>query len=252
MTGWSLRQYRDLTLVDLPGGECLVIACDSTAAIGAKPGDHVAVVPEWPAAMAVRVVMMETLAVGATPQVLVHLSGNERQPTSDQYLAGIRAELELAGYPHLGMNGSTEENMPTSMSSQGFVLLSRAKKEALRIDGVQLGDRAYQLAQPYVGADLIPVYNDLFSYGELKQLLEYPSQVLPELVPIGSQGALAECQQVAQVHGLRFDPLKSLADGPASQGSAGPATSFLLVTRGKDPDQLGCQASWWQELGRFV
>ncbi|MGF3112378.1 hypothetical protein [Facklamia sp. P9177] len=222
-----MEKYRDIHIMPLSNDESLVIACDTSASIGQKEADVLSVSPQITAAFAVRVVLMEVLSVNAQPQLLINMFGNEMNPTGDLMLDGIKKELALAGLFDLAMNGSTEENMPTKMTSLGLTLLAKAKIADLKIKKVQPGDQVYQIGKPLMGQDLIDQVDQIVSYQELYHLLNL-KDVIHEIVPIGSQGAIAEAQQVAKFNQLDF---RLGQDSPQFYQSAGPATSLLIVIK---------------------
>lgn len=224
----KIEKYRDIQLMFPNPNQLILIAGESSAAIGTKDHDYLKVRAEITGQMATRVVLLEILSLGGQPQLMMNLLGNEMKPTGQQLLAGIQQELEVAGFPDLAINGSTEENMPTSMTSLGLMLVASAQTSQLRIKQVKAGHSAYQVGQPYVGQEVLDNWDILPSYADLAWLKQFNDDQISEIVPIGSKGSLNEGQQVAQVNQLSFrpEPAASITYG---QKSAGPATSFLVV-----------------------
>ena len=65
------EKVRDVTLIPLVGDVKLVIACDSNASIGEKKNDYYKNAYEEVAVSAMKVPLMEVLATGAVPVVVV-------------------------------------------------------------------------------------------------------------------------------------------------------------------------------------
>ncbi|MGX7108209.1 hypothetical protein [Facklamia miroungae] len=229
-----MEKYRDLHLMPVNFEESLIIACDSSASIGEKEADALKVSPEIVASLAVRVVLMEVLSLNAQPQLLINLFGNEMEPTGSLMLKGIKKELALAGFPKLSLNGSTEENMPTKMTSFGLTLIAKAKQSELKIKQARAGDQIYQVGKPLMGQELLNHFDQIITYQDLYYLLSL-GDVISEIVPIGSKGALNEALQIAS-----FNQLKLRADQDQDQfyQSAGPATSLLISVKPGLKNQL--------------
>lgn len=222
------RKYRDLSLEPISVTETLVIACDVSASIGLKPHDFLQVDPYITARYAMRVPLLELLAVNAQPFLVMSLCSNEWEDTGKQFYRGIKDELEQAGFSHLPVSGSTEENMETSMSSIGITLIGRGHYSQLLMNKVQAGDICYQCGYPYVGAEMLEHQEELPTYEDIAYLHSLQS-VVNEMVPIGSKGSLNEAQQVAEVNGCQFIVKESDKCNTIGKLSAGPATSLLVV-----------------------
>lgn len=243
-----MEQYRDLTLIEWAQDELMVVACDNSASIGQKIHDSLAVAPKVTAALTCRVVLMEMLSIGAEPQALINLVGNEMEPTGRMMIEGLKAELQSAGYPDLPINGSTEENMPTSMTSLGLTLIGRGKKAQLKMKGCQPGDLVYQIGSPLVGQQVIDYPEQIVAYPELTKLWAM-GQDIHELVPIGSKGAVDEAEQVASYNQLHF--VQSSFD-PQFLRSSGPATSILVIAHPAISQALLTSFSLIKQVGRLA
>lgn len=220
-------QYRDLTIQSL-GREQLVIACDTSAAIGHKVNDTLDVDPKLTSAMCVRVPLLELLSIGAEPFVIVNLFGNEMKPTGEQLLKGIRSELVKAGYPDLEMNGSTEENMETTTTSLGVTLIGKALEDDLLWKRVKPRDVVYQIGYPYVGPDLLQHREEIVSYDDVRWI-QSMGELVSEIVPVGSKGSWNEAEQVAKMNELSFIPSDDSELESLCTQSAGPSTTVLVV-----------------------
>ncbi|MCY3035446.1 hypothetical protein [Aerococcus sp. Group 2] len=240
-------KYRDLTLLAIdemfPIGltkqrteeDYLVFACDSSASIGEKANDQLASPNPLTAQTALRVPLIELRAVNAEPVLAFYLVNNEMNPTGLAYQEGFQAELDRAGFPHIQVNGSTEENMLTTMSALGIVLMGKAQNaKGLWIRRVVSGDRVFQLKRPRCGQAVLDEMDKLVSYQDIDRLLSRPDLV-HEICPIGSKGALNEAGQVADCNQLSFKANPQVEGLSIHQDSAGPATALVVV----GTDQLG-------------
>ena len=137
----EIISFRDLTLVPMGPDEVLVIACDSLGGIGTKPHDHVKAPADVLGKYTVRVGLMEVLASGASPLVVVNTLSVEMDPTGIGILKGIQQEIEAAGLPaDIAVTGSTEENMETCQSGLGVTVIGKVAKSALRLGQSLPGD----------------------------------------------------------------------------------------------------------------
>ncbi|UTW69818.1 hypothetical protein KHA80_02285 [Anaerobacillus sp. HL2] len=76
----NISRYRDLTII-ADGDKKLVIACDSSGAIGPKELDVVKVDANIVGRFISRVVLMEIISVGAKPITLIDTLSVEMNPT---------------------------------------------------------------------------------------------------------------------------------------------------------------------------
>ena len=223
----KVRKCRDLTLVEMNGDNLLVIACDSLGAIGTKEEDYLKTSGSIVGRFTVRVPLMEVMAAGAVPLLIINTLSVEMDPTGKDIIAGIREELTLAGLADLTVTGSTEENMPTRQTGVGITVIGKAAAADLRLGKVQVGDPVYCLGQPRVGsAVLAGVVPDV---PLLKKLLAQPWG--REILPVGSKGVLYEAGQLASTVQRKFSP--AAVAGLDLYKSAGPATSLLVATEGE-------------------
>lgn len=231
-----MAQYRDLTIIPLNGKEELVIACDSSAAIGEKEGDVVKTSPAITAAFCLRVPLLEVLSIGAQAIAVVDVIGNEYEETGKKMLEGIKEELARAGLSHLSLNGSTEENMPTIMSTLGITVIGKVQVDQKRFGCLNQGDAVYYLGQPYVGAEVVAHQDTIFSYTELTRLLNTTGVL--EVLPVGSKGILHEAKELAKSSRLIFELAEELTDTLELKKSAGPATVVLVGVSADKQQQI--------------
>lgn len=219
MKTWTRR---DLTIVSGFGTQCLVIACDSCGAIGAKGNDILKVSPRYAGKFTARVALTEVLCTGAMPVALTNGVACEMDPTGREIIEGIRDELQNAELRDIALNGSTEENFASSMTALAVTVIGIAEQSALKFSRAVKADKFVLLGEPRVGAGV-----DLSSagfYEEIRRLLPMPG--VREIVPVGSKGAAYEAETLASLSGEAFAPCGAKADYSAS---AGPATCLLVL-----------------------
>lgn len=239
----NITKFRDLTILAFTSEKKLVIACDSSAAIGEKEHDQVAISAETVAAYCLRVPLLELLCFGAQPLCVVDLIGNEYAPTGRRMLQGIRDELDKAGLAELPVNGSTEENMTTTTSSIGVTLIGEVATDhplpKIVSDAVLL-----QLGTPYVGNEVTENLAGIFSYDVVVKLREEAG--VRDMLPVGSQGIRYEAENMAGNSGLQvtFDTTEEL------EKSAGPATVVLIAADACQAEVL-VQKYSLKKIGRF-
>lgn len=142
-------KVRDLSVIDLDGNTLLVIACDSDGGIGPKELDTVSCSGYVLGRLAARVPLLEMLASGARPILMVNCLAVEMHPSGKEIISGIRKEAAEAGLdPVRGIAGSTEDNVPTRQTGVGVVALGVVSQRALRPGSSQIGDLVYRLGVP--------------------------------------------------------------------------------------------------------
>ena len=232
--GLPVRQMRDLTLVELGGGVSLVVACDSLGAIGSKENDIVQAPFQLVGRFTARVALFELLAAGAAPVVVVNALSVEMEPSGRQILEGVREELRHMGLEHVvPITGSTEENMPTKQTGIGLTAIGAIASDRLRIGKAEVGDDLYCIGVPKVGDEVQADDPEMLQADTLRQLAR--SDVVHDLVPVGSKGVAEEAEELARSAGLECEFDKGC---PIDlRKSAGPATAAVaaLPTAAAEP-----------------
>ena len=127
------EKVRDVTLIPLVGDVKLVIACDSNASIGEKKNDYYKNAYEEVAVSAMKVPLMEVLATGAVPVVVVDNLCMEMEGAGKRIISIMRRQLEEAGLSNVQLTGSTEDNMPTTQSGFGVTAIGLLQMQDCRI-----------------------------------------------------------------------------------------------------------------------
>jgi hypothetical protein len=218
-------RFRDV-LYWIDGNNAYVLACDSNAGIGQRPGDALNQSPTETGYSAAKVPLMEVLAAGATPFVLTNGLGGPRDEYGQQVLHGIAAAIAEVD-ADVTLTGSDETNVPTQQTAVGVTVLARADKADLRFGCAQPGDVIAVvglpkdgLLTPYTEGDSdIANLRDLQAAGRLT--------FVHELLPVGSRGITYEAQQLAG--GTRC-VVRLRRDAPIDlSASAGSSTCFLVA-----------------------
>ena len=224
-----VQTARDISIIR-QGGRLLVTACDALGAIGSKPADVVAACEEICGAYTLRVCLNELAAVGATPLFVLSLVCNEWEPTGRRVLDGIRAELVESGYPDLPVSGSSEQNMPTSMTGLGIAVVGTA--DSLRWRHTAPGDRLVLVGLPWVGSEVLEHSGELLRPSVVRSLIG--QDAVTDVIPCGSRGVRHELEVLESESGVRI-----VLHEPAPvdlDKSAGPATCALVAVHGSLAD----------------
>lgn len=220
-----MERFRDLTLVTTGKNDVLVIACDSLGGIGQKSNDLVKTTAEVVGRYTVRVPLMEVLAAGAVPFIVVNTLSVEMEPSGKKILTGIQQELIEAGLDQTVLiTGSTEENIPTCQTALGVTVIGKAARNKLRLGKARAGDLVVCLGTPKVGEEVL----DGTPSADIPLVLRL-SQLpwVREILPVGSRGILYEARLLAKGAcsslNLKPDPALDM------EKSAGPSTCVLVA-----------------------
>ena len=235
----NIRKRRDLTIVEMQQN-CIVIACDSCGAIGEKENDVLKVETSTVGAFSTRVVLMEVLATGAKLVSVSNTVCNEMDITGEKIIKGISQELKKANIKVEVLNGSTEENFPTSMTAVGVTAIGIADKSKLKFTTCKKNDLIIQVGMPKCGAEVILENDKIASYDDVYSLLQ--AREVREIVPVGSRGIKYEVELLANLHQLSF---VAVDEDLELLKSAGPATCVIAAV---SPDYVSSH----KVIGRFV
>lgn len=218
-------RWRDLTLVDLPCGGRLVIACDAAGGIGPKERDVIRVAGYVIGRFTARVALMELLAAGAQPLHLVNNTCVEPDPTGREILQGICDEAALAGLSADQINGSFEKNIPTVQTGLGVTAIGYlAPDRPLRT--ARPGDLVVAVGRPKVGGEVRLDDPELPDLPLVRRLAGDP--LVHDLLPVGSRGIRAEAEDLAASAGLEVEWAPAEEGFPLGK-SAGPVTCLLAA-----------------------
>ncbi|MGN0193563.1 MAG: hypothetical protein ACI39G_00425 [Pseudoramibacter sp.] len=219
----SVFHYRDLCLCPVPGGT-VVLAADSCASTGEKPGDTLKCPPYHCGRVSARVVLFELMCIGA--QVLMVADGvcSEMQPTGREIIRGFQDEMALAGLSPEMLTGSTEENFTTMMTGVGTAAVGYFPGN-FKAPVCRSGDLLVSVGKPAVGLDFLHQNAPIATYAMIQTLSQ--DQDVHELIPVGSHGIAWESRNTAALH-----QLSAVFDRPCDLDltqSGGPSSCVLAV-----------------------
>ncbi len=229
--GEVVRRLRDLSVVELDQDYSLIVSCDSDGGIGGKKDDVVRVEPWIVGYFGARVPMMEILAVGGKPILLINTLAVEMEPSGKEIISGIRRLCREAGFPDLPLNGSTEENVPTRQTGIGVTILAFTVNDGFPPGSSQPGDVVAVAGVPKSGPtyDVRPNDPEILSLKALAAL-RHTSKVR-DILPVGSRGIACESRELARSAGLKFHEAPNDAD---LNRSAGPSTCVVFSAANED------------------
>lgn len=190
-------RFRDLSILNIGLDSALVIACDSNASIGSKPNDHFQWDPRMTGRSAVRVPLMEVLATGAMPVLVINNLCVELDPSGNAILEGIRDVCGLLSQPP-AITGSDETNMPTTQTGVGVTVIGAVETSQCRLGRSVDGDRVVAVGMPVGGPDATAEERvNAVAGPETIQALLGLAQV-HEILPVGSRGIAYEAGELAK------------------------------------------------------
>lgn len=225
---------RDVEVVRIDQGLCLVTACDSCGGIGNKKMDLLKVPFRLVGQMTARLVLLEILSTGAVPRVITVAVSSEADPTGNELIQGVRMALEDAGFKDLAMAVSTEKNFLPAQTGIGIGITGTCYEKKLKIGLSHPGDDMYCMGLPLVGKEVTEAApSQIISTRHVRQLLSCPG--IGDIVPVGSRGIRSESRDLARFSNARFIPEKNtLVD---IDKSAGPSTCAIFTCRaGRHPE----------------
>ncbi len=222
---WAARRVRDVSILALPDGSHLVIACDSIGGIGPKAADTVHETAYTTGYFAVRTAILEVLAVGAQPRLIVDNLCFGRGRDADTMIAAMVDVAAEVGLGPSAVTGSTEDNVPTTTTGIGITVIGSATPDQLRAGRSRPGDLVVCLGLPRsapryqltVGEPTMP------SIAEVRRALALAGA--HEVVPVGSAGIAFELAALAGPAGLTHEVSVDAVD---LYSSGGPASCVLV------------------------
>ncbi|MBC8401172.1 MAG: hypothetical protein H8E14_06755 [Candidatus Marinimicrobia bacterium] len=226
LNGNLIRHIRDLTIMNISHGVMLVVACDSDGGIGSKEQDLVQVPGQILGRFAVRVPLMEMLAAGAIPAVVVDTLAVEMEPSGRAIIEGIREELYLAGLDaDKVLTGSTEDNVPTVQTGIGVVVIGFVSNTDFRPGSSQNGDIVVCVGKPKSAPDDKVDLNDPEIADTVCARTLAELDFIHDILPVGSKGISYEQAELAECANLTILPESD--PGIDIHKSAGPSTCVL-------------------------
>lgn len=224
---FNTRSIRDLLVTELTTDLWIIVTCDSDGGIGPKEKDTIPCKGYDLGRFAARVPLMEMLACGAAPLIVVDVLAVEMNPTGSEIIKGIRDEAEEAGMDkNFVVTGSTEDNVETVQTGLGVVVIGIVKKEDFRSGKSKLNDTLLCIGVPKSAPKDVVTFTDqeIANLDVMRKvsLLDYVHDILP----VGSKGIKYELHELAAAADLRPTIIKDVEID--TYKSAGPATCFLV------------------------
>ncbi len=217
----NISRYRDLTILE-DGSKKLVIACDSSGAIGPKELDEIKVDGYTVGRALTRVVMMELISVGARPLTLIDTLAVEMEPTGKEIIRGIKAEASMISFDtEYFLNGSTEENVTVKQTGVGITAIGQV--ETLYTESFP-EDFVICIGLPKVGSEVSFTDNDICDLPSILEIRKIKD--IHEIVPIGSKGIAYELDELLKRNQLLIKPFETNID---LKKSAGPTTCVIVT-----------------------
>ncbi len=211
----------------------LLVACDSFGGTGSRKADVVKIDDFELGKKIIRVPLMELMAAGATPILVIDNLGMAAESGGNEVIGGIREELTRLGLdPEVCMNGSTEDNIPTIQSFFGVVAIGTVPERVFFSRSVQVGDLALCMGVPKSGPRERILLSDpeIVKYEDL--LTINASGLAHHLLPVGSHGIEYELPQMAE---SRSGSFRSGSVALDLKKSAGIATCAIVAA---DPEDV--------------
>lgn len=220
-----IEKFRDVLLLQLNEKERLTIACDSCGGIGRKEHDIVKVDPYVTGYYTACVVLAETIAIGAKPLSVINTLSVEMDYTGRRIIEGIIAALEDTGLePDAMLTGSTEENIPVTVTSLGLTVIGTLASD-WTYPKAKEGDVVVAIGIPKVGQEVVEDEGDIMDLSTLLTLRKM--DFVKDLLPVGSKGIAYEVSEMGRTSGLTYTLVEESAIDLYK--SAGPATCILAA-----------------------
>ena len=222
-----IETARDVVLLKLDQRRILTVSCDSTGAVGAKPLDELKVGAATVGKFALRVTLMEIVAVGAKPICISVSLCVEPLPTGREIMKGVRRELRASGFEGVSIVQSSEKNFLVRQTSVGATATGLVDDPQLRVGRCKRGDLVIAIGNPCVGREVIDCDRAgvIANLDDVSDLLEFG--YVHEIIPVGSKGILREANVVAADSRLRFYPTRKATVN--MKKTAGPSTVILCA-----------------------
>ncbi len=226
LTAFKARRVRDLLITELTEELWLVIACDSAGGIGPKKLDTYFSSGYELGRLVVRVPIMEILACGSVPVVVVDTLAVEMEPTGKEIIRGVKDEVNDAGIKeNLAVTGSTEDNVQTVQTGIGVVAIGLVNKKDFKPGRSVKGDVVACVGIPKSAPEYKVTYSDheIADPQTIRELNKF--EFVHDILPVGSKGIKHEFLALAKSAGLRAEYFKNLKVDINKSG--GPSTCCI-------------------------
>ncbi len=223
----SIRTCRDVLLLRFSRDRLLAVSCDAAGGIGTKLHDKVRAHPRLLGKMTARVALMELLAIGATPVALAETLSVEPEPTGNEVMKGMLAEVRNARLRNVQIISSSEKNVKVSQTGIGVTAIGFVSTSTLKTSRCRPGDEIVAVGEPHVGQEVLrgEASRKIADTLDIIKVRERP--FVHEIIPVGSRGILKEARTMANDSNLSVRLLGS--QRLDLKKSAGPATVILCA-----------------------
>ncbi|MFA9422702.1 MAG: AIR synthase related protein [Sedimentibacter sp.] len=230
----EIKQMRDLTVISIDENRYLGIACDSCGGVGYKEFDTVKASPQLTAYQTGKVVLAELMSMGFTPIVLADGLAVEMNDTGKQLIEGFQEVISKVKTADIHLTGSTEENIKTIQTSMGVTCVGICEKHKLKYKKTCKNHVCMLLGIPLVGNDVVNNPDKILDIDDYEQL--YLSDLIKEIVPIGSRGTAAELEDLSKYNHLDFKFKDNISVNLKNSG--GPSCCCLITIEEKDTEKI--------------
>jgi hypothetical protein len=122
------------------------------------------------------------------------------------------------------LNGSTEENIPTSETGLGITVIALVDTSDLVISNSRAGDVLVAVGLPRVGDEVLKSEEEIADLEDMQNLLSL--SYIYDILPVGSKGVKYEAELLADINNLNLSLSEVEFD---LHKSAGPATVLLAT-----------------------
>lgn len=232
-----VSSIRDLTILGLDAERVLLVACDSVGSIGPKVQDVFTAPAPVVAHFAARVPLLEVMAAGGRPEIIIDTLSVEMNPTGAEMIAEIRRIAASLGLSPDRVTGSTEDNVPSVATGIGVTVIASAARSELRPGTSQPADVVLCLGAPTSAPHDEVVMDDqrMVSFQTLSEVLKVHG--VHDVLPVGSRGIEFEVRQLALTSSLDFEYASDIGDSRFDLSKTGGPASCVLVSL--DPRVVG-------------
>ncbi len=230
-----IKKFRDMTLINMDDQHMITVACDSCGGIGNKEHDQVQVSPYITGYYTACVVLAETIALGAWPIAIVNTLSVEMDDTGKTIIDGIGAALDEIGLDRETMlTGSTEENIPVTVTGLGMTVIGKIDSEGWAYPKANVNNIAVVIGLPKVGNEVAQDQGEIMNLSTMVKLRN--ADFIQDILPVGSKGIGYEASEMARTGGLTFCPNEQISID--IERSAGPATCAVVAMDQQYIDKL--------------
>ncbi|HPJ20853.1 MAG TPA: selenophosphate synthase [Clostridia bacterium] len=218
-----IQKFRDISIIDLNGSR-ITIACDSCSGVGMLPSDIVESDGFYTGYRTAFVPLAETLAIGATPIMVVNNLSVAYDGYGRQLIDGIRTAAEDSGLTGKDViTGSTEENFIVPVTSVGITVVGRLDRPLP--SPLKEKCHVYLIGMPFIGSEVLSHRNEILDFETIRALVKSPH--VYDVLPVGSKGILYEINEMTRTLESNFIEFKGhFID---LKKSAGPASCAIVA-----------------------